>query len=91
MKKLSFNENWTCGGKPVPGVKVSDGTKVVLTGPDGRYSFASDKASGLVFITVPAGHVPTSTDGVRPDFYAHLSGEGDEVHDFRLEKQDQSR
>ena len=80
----------TCGGKPVPDVKVTDGKTVVLTGADGRYSFASDKASGLVFITVPAGYVPVSADGVRPDFYAHLSGEGDEVHDFRLHKQDQA-
>ena len=48
----------TCGGKPVPDVKVTDGKTVVLTGADGRYSFASDKASGLVFITVPAGYVP---------------------------------
>ena len=80
----------TCGGAPVSGVKVSDGKTVVVTGPDGRYSLVSDKALGLVFITVPSGYVPSSADGIRPDFYAHLSGDGDEVHDFFLEKQDQS-
>ena len=79
----------TCGGRPVPGVKVSDGVRIVLTDAEGRYSLPSDKALGLVFITVPSGYVPASADGIRPDFYAHLSGDGDEVHDFLLEEQDQ--
>lgn len=79
----------TCEGQPVAGVKVSDGKDIVLSDADGRYALPSDKASGLVFITVPSGYAPTSTDGVRPDFYAHLSGDGDEVHDFALLRQDQ--
>ena len=79
-----------CDGHPVSGVKVSDGKKIVLTGTDGRYEFSSDKTSGLVFITPPSGYVPVSSDGVRPDFYAHLSGHGDEEHDFQLLAQDQS-
>lgn len=79
----------SCDGRPLQGVKVSDGKDIVLTDAAGRYELPSDKSTGLVFITPPSGYVPVSADGVRPDFYAHLSGEGDEVHDFVLRAEDQ--
>ena len=83
----------TCDGAPLAGVAVSDGISIVLTGPDGRYSIDSDKREGSVFVITPSGYVARSIDGLRPGFWQqlHLGAEFEEVHDFVLEKQDQSR
>ena len=83
----------TCDGAPLAGVAVSDGISIVLTGPDGRYSIDSDKREGSVFVITPSGYVARSIDGLRPGFWQqlHLGEEFEEVHDFVLEKQDQSR
>lgn len=82
----------TCDGKPLEGVKVSDGVNIVKTGPDGRYAMFSDKRQGFVFVIQPSGYVPLSKDGVKPEFYAGLNSDvtAPERHDFalRAEKQD---
>lgn len=78
-------------GAPVAGVQVSDGRQIVTTDAQGRYSLVCDPRVENVFITPPSGHVPSSADGVRPDFYSRLKKDGTpERHDFHLEKQDQS-
>lgn len=81
----------TCEGKPVEGVHISDGIRVVKTGKDGKYSMYSDKRQGFVFMSTPSGYVATSSDGLLPDFYAHLTEPlgVPEVHDFTLRKENQ--
>ena len=81
-----------CDGSPVPGVAVSDGVSIVLTDAAGRYSIDSGKHGGSVFITTPSGFIARSIDGLRPGFWQplYLPAEQEEVHDFVLEKQDQS-
>ena len=81
----------TCDGKPLEGVKVSDGVSIVKTGPDGRYSMFSDKRQGFVFVIQPSGYVPLSRDGVKPEFYATLTEDVTvpEVHDFALRAENQ--
>ena len=82
----------TAQGKPVAGVQVSDGRQIVLTNARGRYCMRSDKADSVVFITVPSGYRAEMIDPVRPGFW-HLLTKAPrkrEVHDFRLEPQDQS-
>lgn len=80
----------TCNGRPVSGVAVSDGIDVVKTDENGRYKLSTEKATGIVFITPPSGYVPVSTDGVKPDFYAHLKNDfSEETHDFELREENQ--
>ena len=83
----------TCSSLPMEGVAVSDGVSIVLTDAGGRYSIDSDKSDGSVFVITPSGYVARSLDGLRPGFWQplYLSPEREEVHDFVLEKQDQSR
>ena len=83
----------TCEGAPLAGVAVSDGVSIVLTDASGRYCIDSDKRDGSVFVITPSGYVARSIDGLRPGFWQplHLAAELEEVHDFVLEKQDQSR
>lgn len=82
-----------CDGAPVAGVAVSDGVSIVLTGDDGRYAIDSDKSGGYVFVITPSGYIVRSIDGLRPGFWQplYLPAEQEEIHDFVLEKQDQSR
>ena len=45
------------GGRPLPGVRVSDGCRVVTTDADGRFTLPLDGDSGpFVFVTTPAGY-----------------------------------
>lgn len=82
-----------CDGMPLPGVPVSDGVSIVLTDASGRYDIDSGKSEGSVFVITPSGYVARSLDGLRPGFWQplYLPAEQEEVHDFVLEKQDQSR
>ncbi len=81
-----------CDGRPVQGVAVSDGAAIVLTDSLGRYALESDKQDGSVFINTPSGYIARTIDGIRPGFWQplYLGVEQDEIHDFVLEKQDQS-
>lgn len=82
----------TVEGKPVAGVKVSDGINIVTTDASGEYKMFSRKEQGFVFVTTPTGYVATSADGIQPDFYAHLTKPAweKENHDFTLRKEDQN-
>ena len=81
----------SCDGKPLEGVKVSDGVNIVKTDADGRYAMFSDKRQGFVFVIQPSGYVPLSADGIKPEFYARLNSDvtAPEVHDFRLRAENQ--
>ena len=82
-----------CDGQPVAGVKISDGYIITLTGSDGRYEMLSSKKDGMVFIMTPEGYTVPLKDGLRPDFWQYLSlpFEQEEIHDFVLIKQDQTK
>ena len=82
-----------CDGLPVQGVPVSDGASIVLTDASGRYDLDSDKSDGSVFIITPSGFIARTLDGLRPGFWQplYLPATQEEIHDFVLEKQDQSR
>lgn len=76
---------------PVAGVQVSDGVNIVLTDKNGVYQLKSDKANGIVFITVPSGYEPQK-DGVFPVNYRQLRMPANvaENASFTLRKVDQS-
>lgn len=59
-------------GEPgVPGIKVSDGTQIVVTDSAGRYSLPVVEGR-TVFVIKPAGYrFPRRADGM-PDFWRHL-------------------
>lgn len=61
--------------KPLAGVTVSDGQKIVVTDAAGHYSFQSDterRDTDLVFITQPAGYSVGTDDTMQPKFYRSL-------------------
>lgn len=81
----------SCNGKGLPGVVVSDGYAVAVTGQDGVYQLKSDKKNGYVFVSVPSGYeVPTA--GIIPQFYRHLNAPASRAEraDFALTEADQS-
>ena len=63
-----------CGGKPVPGVVVSDGVEVTCTDEHGIYEMHSLKENRYVFMSVPSGYEALS-DGIRPLFYSMLKAD----------------
>lgn len=67
------------------GVCVSDGILCTTTDAEGRYSLASDKPFGYVFISSPSGYLPP-LEGTRPQFfrYTSLKPSEDETLDFVL-------
>ena len=59
------------GERGLPGIKVSDGTQLVVTDRDGRYALPMVDGR-TVFVIKPAGYrVPMRADGM-PDFWRHL-------------------
>ncbi|MDE6120369.1 MAG: hypothetical protein K2F63_01115, partial [Muribaculaceae bacterium] len=80
-------------GRPLAGVPVSDGFEIVLTDAVGRYSLATDKAAGLVFISSPSGYVPSASNVNLPQFWRLVTSpaDEDETADFVLERADDSR
>lgn len=82
-----------CEGKPLQGVKVSDGTQIVLTDKNGVYSIKSDKAQGLVFICIPSGYMTDVDEGAVPRMWAELTVQKQEAerHDFLLHKESNTR
>lgn len=81
-----------CDGKPVAGVKVSDGYEIVRTDKKGAYNIASKKQNPQVFVCVPAGYEAVREDVV-PQFWADFTAPDNqfERHDFKLNKRDDSR
>lgn len=81
----------TADGKPMAGVPVSDGEKIVLTDKKGRYAIDSRKKDGTVFVITPSGYYAPSKDNFQPAFWALLDKDvrKKEKHDFTLEAQNQ--
>ena len=76
-----------CGGQPIEGVVVSDGTAVTATDANGIYRLKSDKLTKYVFISIPSGY-EVESDGVLPRFYGRLTqrvGDTERV-DFELKE-----
>lgn len=72
------------GGEALAGVVVSDGLRVVKSDAQGVWSIASDRASEVVFVSLPRGY-EAAADGPVPQFY-HLLAEGRDRYDFPLTK-----
>src|SRR5690606_35111696 len=72
-------------GEPgLAGVAVSNGSRSVRTGRDGRY--AIDAAAGdIVFVIKPAGYAVGKRDVGLPDFWVEAAGRV--AHDFALRPQ----
>lgn len=81
----------TADGKPLAGVPVSDGEKIVLTDKKGRYAIKSHKKDGTVFVITPSGYYAPSVDNFQPAFWALLDKDVNkkETHDFALTAQNQ--
>lgn len=79
-----------CDGKPVAGVKVSDGYEITKTDKKGAYYLKSKKQNPQVWITIPSGYETPCTDAV-PDFWADFNAPADKLerHDFQLKKVNQ--
>lgn len=67
----------------MPGVKVSDGLTVHLTGPDGAFTLPGHPRNRFVFITTPAGYRAVKT------FYIPISSNVTS-YDFGLQPQQQN-
>lgn len=71
-------------GKPVSGVKVTDGYDIVRTGADGSYTIETHDDAQFVYLTVPAGFEVASRNGA-PMFYKMVQpGAGSQRIDFDL-------
>ena len=79
-----------CGGKGVPGVRVSDGLQTVVTDADGYYWMPSLKTLSYVFITIPSGYLPAALDNDMMGFWAGLTAGAEtcETHNFELVRAD---
>lgn len=60
------------GGRGIGRVPVTDGIRVVDTGPDGTFDFVSSSEREFVYITVPAGFQVPVTENATARFYAPL-------------------
>lgn len=82
-----------CNGRPMPGVKVSDGKTIVRTNKDGKYVIPTDKSTGYVFVCTPSGYEPSVSLANRPKFWHLLTAEADadESVDFKLRKTNDKR
>lgn len=58
-----------CGGKPLAGIVVSDGTSCVSTDSKGNYCLEADPNSRYVFVSVPSGYLPELSQGSIPVFF----------------------
>ncbi len=76
------------GGRGVPGVAVSDGVQVVVSGADGAFELVTTADRDHVRISVPAGFViPRGPEGTAR-FYTPIPGDGSREMDalFDLER-----
>lgn len=79
----------SCDGVGVPGVVVSDGVEVTVTGDDGVYYLMSKEYNRTVFMSVPSGYEAAS-EGILPKFHKVLDGNASttERADWTLTKAD---
>ena len=80
-----------CEGKPMANVPVSDGVHIVKTDSLGRYTIASHKFQGIVFVITPSGYEPECKKRILPQFWSLLRKKREvaEQHDFYLSKREQ--
>lgn len=75
-----------CDGKPMSGVRVSDGLVWATTDSNGEYILSSDKSRGHVFVVIPSGTFPEVDRGF-PQFWKPFSSANigsSETLDFHL-------
>lgn len=82
-------------GKGLPGVAISDGLSIVMTGPDGTYELVSSAARRFVQVSVPSGYrVPVHPTGTAR-FFVPLapddSGEASASFEFERLPRDDAR
>ena len=64
------NRKFDSGEKPLPGIKVSNGVKIVLTDENGKYSLpVSDDTT--IFVLKPKGYRTPLSENLLPQFYYH--------------------
>lgn len=75
----------TSEGRPVEGVRVTDGSDIVVTDAKGRYALTADTDVKHVYITLPSGYEVPMAGGV-PVLYADVTpdSKGRFTHDFSL-------
>ena len=104
-KKVSFNSSEElipqegatvygmvyCGSKPLKGVSVSDGVRVVTTDSRGVYNLTTAKKNGYVFISVPSGYAMADAPPLSAGFWKSLNKGKDvpERVDFSLIEENQ--
>jgi len=73
------------GEQPLPGIRVSDGEHIAVTGRDGRYRLP-DSAQPTVFVIKPAGRRAASRADGLPDIWRPRAGEaqGGQCRPFAL-------
>lgn len=76
-----------CDGKPVAGVRISDGHEIVTTDSQGNYWLSSDKRNGWVYVSIPSGYEAPIEHSL-PQFWASLNEPVGvcEEHNFTLKK-----
>lgn len=67
--------------RPLAGVAVSDGVRVVRTGADGRFTIDLADDAPFVWAATPSGHVAPHADGT-PRFYLPADGRASYDFDF---------
>ena len=70
-------------GRPLQGVAVTDGYNIVHTDQSGHYSLTSPVGARFVYVSTPAGYLPSVSQGTIPTFY-QLIVEGQATYDFSL-------
>lgn len=74
----------TGNGRPLAGVRVSDGVTVARTAADGSYTLVGDAAQPFVFVSTPSGWQPARNETGTARFYRPLTGEAEQRADFAL-------
>lgn len=75
------------GGRGVPGVRVSDGRNVTISGPDGHYSLVSSADSRFIWMCVPDGYrIPTGPAGTARFYHRIEPGTDEATAVFSLEQ-----
>lgn len=75
----------TGNGRPLAGVRVSDGYSVVRTAADGRYTLISDGTQRFVFVCTPSGWQPARNATGTARFYQPIgAGRDEQTADFAL-------
>ena len=61
------------GGQGLSGVRVTDGVRIVQTGPDGRFTLPSTTRQPFAYLTLPAGYAIPQNDPGTARFYRPIT------------------